>query len=282
MARSARERVVTLMLATLLAPATAAPLTDTPGDPARGRAIVANRQVGLCLLCHSAPITGRALSRRSCTQSRRRRAAAAAPTSCRERLINSSKLNPNSIMPSYYRDRRSLTRCAPAHAGKTIFTAQQIDGRRCLPDDIEMNRRQALATLACRRRPPVRPAQSDAQSSDLATALRTYTGGATTKESRVKLDIAELVDNGNAVPVTVTVDSPMTAANHVTAIALFNEKNPQRDIARFQLGPRSGKAIVVHAHSSRHHAAVGGGGENERRFVLDAQRRCDRHAGRVH
>jgi sulfur-oxidizing protein SoxY len=90
----------------------------------------------------------------------------------------------------------------------------------------------------------LRPVTTFAQSNDLAAALRAYTGGATTKEGRVKLDIAELVDNGNAVPVTVTVDSPMTATNHVTAIALFNEKNPQRDIARFQLGPRSGKAIV--------------------------------------
>jgi len=102
-----------------------------------------------------------------------------------------------------------------------------------------MNRRQALATLAIVM---VRPAF--AAEGDLAGAIRTWTGGAATKEGRVKLDIAELVDNGNAVPITVTVDSPMTAANHVTAIALFNEKNPQRDIARFQLGPRAGKAQV--------------------------------------
>ncbi|MBL8525325.1 MAG: SoxY-related AACIE arm protein [Betaproteobacteria bacterium] len=102
-----------------------------------------------------------------------------------------------------------------------------------------MNRRQALATLAVVM---VRPAF--AAEGDLAGAIRTWTGGAATKEGRVKLDIAELVDNGNAVPITVTVDSPMTAANHVTAIALFNEKNPQRDIARFQLGPRAGKAQV--------------------------------------
>jgi sulfur-oxidizing protein SoxY len=46
------------------------------------------------------------------------------------------------------------------------------------------------------------------------------------------------------VPVSVSVDSPMTAAEHVTAIAIFNEKNPQRDVARFKLGPRSGKASV--------------------------------------
>lgn len=102
-----------------------------------------------------------------------------------------------------------------------------------------MNRRQALATLAL---VIVRP--SLAAEGTLADAIRNYTGGAAVKEGRVKFDIAELVDNGNAVPVTITVDSPMTAANHVTAIALFNEKNPQRDIARFQLGPRAGKAVV--------------------------------------
>ena len=103
-----------------------------------------------------------------------------------------------------------------------------------------MNRRQALATLAL---VIVRP--SLAAEGTLADAIRNYTGGAAVKEGRVKFDIAELVDNGNAVPVTITVDSPMTAANHVTAIALFNEKNPQRDIARFTLGPRAGKAEIA-------------------------------------
>jgi sulfur-oxidizing protein SoxY len=57
------------------------------------------------------------------------------------------------------------------------------------------------------------------------------------RAGKVKLDVAELVDNGNVVPVTVTVDSPMTAADHVKSIALFNERNPQRDVARFTLGP---------------------------------------------
>ena len=60
----------------------------------------------------------------------------------------------------------------------------------------------------------------------------------------MKIEIAQLVDNGNVVPMRVTVDSPMTAADHVTEIAVFNEKNPQRDVARFQLGPRAGKADV--------------------------------------
>jgi sulfur-oxidizing protein SoxY len=88
----------------------------------------------------------------------------------------------------------------------------------------------------------LRPARAAA--GDLAVAIASYTGHAQVSAGKVKLDIAELVDNGNVVPVTVTVESPMTAADHVKSIAIFNEKNPQRDVARFTLGPRSGKASV--------------------------------------
>lgn len=83
-----------------------------------------------------------------------------------------------------------------------------------------------------------------AQSDDLAAAIAAFAGGAAVRPGRVKLEIAKLVDNGNVVPVSVSVDSPMTATEHVSAIAIFNEKNPQRDVARFKLGPRSGKASV--------------------------------------
>ena len=89
----------------------------------------------------------------------------------------------------------------------------------------------------------VRPAA--AQADELAAAVAAFAGGAAVKPGRVKLEIAKLVDNGNVVPVSVSVDSPMTAADHVKAIAIFNEKNPQRDVARFTLGPRSGKAAVA-------------------------------------
>lgn len=89
----------------------------------------------------------------------------------------------------------------------------------------------------------LRPAQ--AATDELAAAVSAYTGGAVPTAGKVKLDIAELVDNGNVVPITVTVDSPMTAGNHVRAIAIFNEKNPQRDVAKFSLGPRYGKAEVT-------------------------------------
>jgi hypothetical protein len=58
----------------------------------------------------------------------------------------------------------------------------------------------------------------------------------------VKLDVAELVDNGNVVPITVTVESPMTAADHVKRSPSSTKRIPQRDVARFTLGPRAGKA----------------------------------------
>lgn len=89
----------------------------------------------------------------------------------------------------------------------------------------------------------LRPA--GAATGDLAAAVAAYAGGASVRTGKVRLHIAELVDNGNVVPLTVTVDSPMTAGDHVKAIAVFNEKNPQRDVAKFTLGPRSGKASVT-------------------------------------
>ncbi len=83
-----------------------------------------------------------------------------------------------------------------------------------------------------------------AQTDELAAALSSYAAGQKITPGKVKLDIAELVDNGNVVPITVSVDSPMTAANHVKAIAVFNEKNPQREVVKCDLGPRYGKAEV--------------------------------------
>jgi sulfur-oxidizing protein SoxY len=83
-----------------------------------------------------------------------------------------------------------------------------------------------------------------AQTDELAAAVSSYAAGKKVTEGKVKLDIAELVDNGNVVPITVSVDSPMTAASHVKAIAVFNEKNPQREVVKFDLGPRYGKSEV--------------------------------------
>jgi sulfur-oxidizing protein SoxY len=79
----------------------------------------------------------------------------------------------------------------------------------------------------------------------LAAAIRSITGDAPVTEGRVKFDIAPLVENGNAVPVKIEVDSPMTAESHVRRIAMLTEKNPQPDVAIFHLGPRAGRAQVA-------------------------------------
>jgi len=88
----------------------------------------------------------------------------------------------------------------------------------------------------------VRPAFATTE--EMAAAINSFTGGVKPTEDRVTFDIAQLIDNGNAVPVTIAVDSAMTAADHVSAIAIFNERNPQTDVAVFTLGPRAGKAQV--------------------------------------
>lgn len=79
----------------------------------------------------------------------------------------------------------------------------------------------------------------------LDEAIRSFTSGRVPREGRVKFQISPLVENGNAVPVSVIVDSPMTESDHVRRIALFNEKNPQADIGIFHLSPRSGRAHVA-------------------------------------
>jgi sulfur-oxidizing protein SoxY len=88
----------------------------------------------------------------------------------------------------------------------------------------------------------VRPALATPES--LAAAIAAFTGGVKPSPGRVTLDVAQLVDNGNSVPVTVTVASLMAAADRVAAIAIFNERNPESHVAEFTLGPRCGKAEV--------------------------------------
>lgn len=101
------------------------PLTSAPGDPARGRKIVVERQTGLCLLCHSGPFPEQRFQgdigpdltgvgeRLSVAQ-------------LRLRIIDGTRLNPQTIMPSYYRV-AGLERVAPAWRGKPILDAQQIE-----------------------------------------------------------------------------------------------------------------------------------------------------------
>ncbi len=105
---------------TIVGDAIPAALSEAPGDPARGRAIIVNRQVGLCLLCHSGPFPDEkfqgtlapdlagAGSRWSAGQ-------------LRLRIVDASRLNPDTIMPPW------LTRVAPAFAGKPVLNGEQIE-----------------------------------------------------------------------------------------------------------------------------------------------------------
>lgn len=87
--------------------------------------------------------------------------------------------------------------------------------------------------------------QAAATPAEVAAAIAQLTGGALPRAGRVRLELPPLVENGNVVPVTVSVDSPMTASEHVRAIHLFAEKNPQPYVASFHLGPRAGRARVA-------------------------------------
>lgn len=88
----------------------------------------------------------------------------------------------------------------------------------------------------------LRPAE--ATPAMLASAIRQVVGDAVVRTGKVKLDVPPLVENGNTVPLTVSVDNPMTADNHVKSIHVFNEKNPQPNVGNFYLGANAGRAQV--------------------------------------
>ena len=89
----------------------------------------------------------------------------------------------------------------------------------------------------------LRPAE--ATPAMLASAIRNVVGTAPVKTGKVKLDIPPLVENGNSVPMTVSVESPMVPEDHVKSIHVFNEKNPQPNIGNFYLSPQAGRAQVA-------------------------------------
>jgi hypothetical protein len=97
----------------------------------------------------------------------------------------------------------------------------------------------------------------------------------------VTLDIAKLVDNGNTVPVVVSVDSPMTASDHVKAIAIFNERNPSETSRAFRLGPRAGRAKVETRIRLATSQKVTASRDDERRQRLVGHGRRRRRARRL-
>src|ERR1700749_3721387 len=79
----------------------------------------------------------------------------------------------------------------------------------------------------------------------LNAAIRNVVGEAPVRAGKVTLDIPPLVENGNTVPMTVSVASPMTDKDYVKSIHVFNEKNPQPNIGNFYLSPAAGRAQVA-------------------------------------
>ena len=100
----------------------------------------------------------------------------------------------------------------------------------------------ALAGSAAVFAVTLRPAE--ATPATLAAAIRNVVGAEPVKTGKVKLDVPPLVENGNTVPMTVSVASPMAPEDHVKSIHVFNEKNPQPNIGNFYLSPQSGRAQV--------------------------------------
>jgi sulfur-oxidizing protein SoxX len=110
---------------TVVGDAIPASLTGVKGDPERGRAIVANRHVGLCLLCHSGafpeePLQGTLAPNLEGAGSRW------SEGQLRLRMVDAARLTPGTIMPPYYRI-DGLTRVAPSLRGKPVLTAEQIE-----------------------------------------------------------------------------------------------------------------------------------------------------------
>ena len=106
----------------------------------------------------------------------------------------------------------------------------------------DVTRRGFLAGVALVTLIPAAPAS--ATPDELAAAIKALVGSAKLNPGRVTLDIPPLVENGNTVPMKVSVESPMTAKDHVKAIHVFNERNPQPYVMNAYLGPRAGRASV--------------------------------------
>ncbi len=97
----------------------------------------------------------------------------------------------------------------------------------------------ALGTL-----PLATPRPAEATPATMTSAIRAVVGEAVVRTGKVKLDVPPLVENGNTVPMTVSVTNPMTPADHVVSIHVFNEKNPQPNMGNFYLGLHAGRAQI--------------------------------------
>jgi sulfur-oxidizing protein SoxY len=88
-------------------------------------------------------------------------------------------------------------------------------------------------------------APAGATPDEMQAAIKNIVGSAELHKGRIKIELPPLVENGNAVPLQITAESPMTDADHVKAIHVFTEKNPQPNVVAFQLGPRAGTVNIA-------------------------------------
>ena len=117
----------------------------------------------------------------------------------------------------------------------TMGPTDSIDRRRVVSG--------AAGTLLALALRPAAAAQPRTETTE--SAIRRFAGDNPIRPGRVSLDLPPLVDNGNTVPLTVSVESPMTPADHVRRIGVFNEKNPQPNVVTLHLRPGAGRAQVA-------------------------------------
>ena len=104
------------------------------------------------------------------------------------------------------------------------------------------NRRQALALGAGAVGAVALGAPQALAKNDSEEAINKFTGGKAPVQGKIKLDLPEIAENGNTVPMTVTVDSPMTEQSHVTEVLVLADGNPNAGVATFHFSPASGVA----------------------------------------
>jgi len=103
----------------------------------------------------------------------------------------------------------------------------------------------ASVAAATKVRAQIDPNQQALRKAAMQEALRRVVGDAPVRRGRVKLELPPLIDNGNSVPLSVAVESPMTPLDHVEAIYVFTEKNPLPEVVSIYLGPRAGRAHMA-------------------------------------
>lgn len=110
--------------------------------------------------------------------------------------------------------------------------------------DFTLTRRLLLGGLGAGMVSSAFPFAALGEPEDADRVIRELFGDGEIQEGRVEVKLPPIAENGNSVPITVSVDSPMSEADHVTRIAVVSPANPLAEIATFELGPRAGKAEI--------------------------------------